>query len=206
MTTNLDEQSETVPPEAPQPQGGANVPARGGFLANRGHLVESMLLPVAWVLVIIGFGLHSPSTFLTWSNFANIFGSNAVLFVLVMALLVPLTNGDLDMSVAEIAGFVSMLIAWLNVNHHFAIIPAILIGVAFGTAYGAINGLIVTRFNVNPFIITLATGTVLLGCSQWITNEQTIAGTSAKLPWKPPMGVRVPAASQISLGIRVALS
>ncbi len=181
MTTNLDEQSETVPPEASQPQGGATVSSRGGFLAKRGHLLESALLPVAWVLVIIGFGLHSPSTFLTWANFANIFGTNAVLFVLVMALLVPLTNGDLDMSVAENAGFVSMLIAWLNVTHHWGIIPAIIAGILFGTVFGAINGAIVTRFTVNPFIITLATGTVLLGCSQWITNEQTIAGVSPKL-------------------------
>jgi ribose transport system permease protein len=181
MTTNLDEQSETVPPEGPKPQGGATVSARAGFFARRGHLFESMLLPIAWVLVIIGFGLHSPSTFLTWSNFANIFGSNAVEFVLVMALLVPLTNGDLDLSVASISGFVSVVIAWLNVDHHVAIVPAIVIGVIVGTLCGVINGSIVVRFDVNPFIITLATGTVLDGISNWIPNEQTIAGVSPKL-------------------------
>jgi ribose transport system permease protein len=181
MTTNLDEQPEAVPPEASPPQGGATVPASGGLWLRHGHHLESALLPIAWVLVIIGFGLHNPSTFLTWANFANIFGTNAVLFVLAMALLVPLTNGDLDLSVAEIAGVVSMVIAWLNVDHHVAIVPAILIGVALGTLLGAINGAIVTRFNVNPFIITLATGTVMLGVSQWITNEQTIAGVSPKL-------------------------
>jgi len=181
MTTNLDEQSETVPPEGGPPQIDAPGPPRRGVFAGRGRLFESTLLPVAWVLVIVGFGLHSPGTFLTWANFANIFGTNAVLFVLVMALLVPLTNGDLDMSVAEVSGFVSILIAWLNVNHQVAIIPAILIGVLAGALCGAINGAIVTHWNVNPFIITLATGTVLDGISQWIPNEQTIAGVSPKL-------------------------
>jgi ribose transport system permease protein len=152
-----------------------------GARLRSGRTAESVLLPIAWVLVIAGFGLHSPDTFLRWSNFSNIFGTNAVLFVLVMAPLVPLTNGDLDLSVAEISGFVSVLIAWLNVDHHLAIVPAMLIGVSVGSAWGALNGAIVVYFDVDPFIITLATGTVLDGLSQLIPNEETISGVSAKL-------------------------
>jgi ribose transport system permease protein len=178
MTTDVEEHAQPVPPENPpgRPKGG-NPFSR----IVRASAFETYLLPVAWILVIVGFGLHSPDTFLTWANFANIFGSNAILFVLVMALLVPLTNGDLDLSVAEISGFTSMLIAWLNVNHHLAIIPCILIGLVAGIACGAINGWIVVRFDVNPFIITLATGTVLDGIAQWIAKENTIVGVSPKL-------------------------
>jgi ribose transport system permease protein len=36
-------------------------------------------------------------------------------------------------------------------------------------------------FDVNPFIITLATGTVFGGIQEWISNEQTIVGVSTKL-------------------------
>ncbi len=122
-----------------------------------------------------------PDTFLQWSNFTSIFGTNSVQFVLVMALLLPLTNGDLDMSVAENAGLVAILVAWLNVNHHWGIVPAIILGIVVGTSCGAINGLIVTRFDVNPSSSRLATGTVMDGISQWLPNQLTISGISTKL-------------------------
>ena len=41
-----------------------------------------------------------PDTFLTTANFSTIFGSQAILVVLTLALLVPLTAGDYDLSVA----------------------------------------------------------------------------------------------------------
>lgn len=178
MTANVDEPARTAPPAGPE-----DGPRRANPVSRmlHAHVLETILLPLAWVAVIVGFGLHSPSTFLTFDNFANIFGTNATLFVMVMALLVPLTNGDLDLSVAANTGLTSMIIAWLNVNHHVAIVPAILIGLAVAVVCGAVNGAIVVRFDVNPFIITLATGTVFDGIAQWISNEQTVVGVSPQL-------------------------
>lgn len=178
MTTNVGE-----PPRTAPPGGSVDGPGRANPLSRVLHarVLETILLPLAWVAVIVGFGIHSPNTFLTFDNFANIFGTNATLFVMVMALLVPLTNGDLDLSVAANTGLTSMVIAWLNVNHHVAIVPAILIGLAVAVVCGTVNGAIVVRYDVNPFIITLATGTVFDGISQWISGEQTIVGVSPKL-------------------------
>jgi ribose transport system permease protein len=139
------------------------------------------MLPLAFVALVIGFGIHSPDQFLTLRNFSNIFGSQAVLFVLTMALLVPLTHGDLDLSVGSLSGLVSMLIAVLNVNDSLGIGWCILIGLAAGVLAGGINGLICVRFDVNPFIITLATGTVFAGLQEWLSNEQTIVGVSNTL-------------------------
>ncbi len=139
------------------------------------------MLPLAFVALVIGFGIHSPDQFLTLRNFSNIFGAQAVLFVLTMALLVPLTNGDLDLSVGALSGLVSMLVAVLNVNHGVAIGWCILIGLAVGLLAGLINGAICVRFDVNPFIITLATGTVFSGIQEWLSKEQTIVGVSGAL-------------------------
>ncbi len=178
MTTGAQETSTAAPPG---PEGEGPKAGPRSWLSGRGRLLESTTLPIAWVLVIIGFGLHSPHQFLTVANFSNIFGSQAVLFVLTMALLVPLTNGDLDLSVGSLSGLVSMIIAVLNVQHGMAIVPCCLIGLAAGTLAGLINGLIVVRFDVNPFIITLATGTVFAGISEWLSKEQTVTGVSQEL-------------------------
>lgn len=170
--------------QASPPAGGSSGPRKRGGVVSRvmgARAFETFLLPLAWVGVILGFGIHAPGTFLTFSNFSNIFGTNAVLFVMVMALLVPLTNGELDLSVAEITGLTSMMIAWLNVNQHVAVVPAILIALGVAAACGVLNGFIVVHWDVNPFIITLATGTVFDGIAQWISNEQTVVGVSTKL-------------------------
>lgn len=139
------------------------------------------MLPIAFAVVIIGFGIARPGTFFQWSNFTSIFGVNATQLVLVMALLIPLTNGDLDLSVAELSGLTSILVGWLNVNHGWAIVPAILAALAIGTLAGGLTGWIIVRFDVNPLIITLAMGSVYDGIAFWLPNQQTIAGISPGL-------------------------
>jgi ribose transport system permease protein len=139
------------------------------------------MLPIAFALVIIGFGIARPGTFFQWSNFTSIFGLNSVQLVLVMALLIPLTNGDLDLSVAELSGLTAVLVGWLNVNQGWAIVPAILVGLAIGVVGGTITGWIIVKFDVNPFITTLAMGSVYDGIAFWLPNQQTVPGISPKL-------------------------
>src|SRR5262249_49395271 len=143
--------------------------------------LEASLLPIAFVLLIAAFGHARPDTFFQWSNFTTIFGLNAVQLTLAMSLLLPLTNGDLDLSVAEISGLTSVLVGWLNVNHHWALGPSILAGLGCGIACGVLNGAIIVHFDVNPFIITLATGSIFSGIAFWLPNQLTVAGISTKL-------------------------
>ena len=52
-------------------------------------------------MVIAIFGVLRPDTFLTWPNFATILGSQAVLVVATLGLIIPLTAGDYDLSSGE---------------------------------------------------------------------------------------------------------
>jgi ribose transport system permease protein len=168
---------ETPPDTAPAP---ATTPP-ASFLARHGRLLEGAMLPLAFALLVVGFGIDAPHTFLTVGNFSNIFGSQAVLFVLTMALLVPLTNGDIDLSVGAISALVTMVIAVLNVQDGIPIVWCCLIGLGAGTTMGWLNAIIVIRFDVNPFIITLGTGYVFTGIGEWLSQEQTIVGVSSHL-------------------------
>ena len=67
---------------------------------SRLDLIQRVALPVAWVLLILGFGIANPDVFLTAATFQTMFGSQAVLLVLTLALIIPLTAGDYDLSVA----------------------------------------------------------------------------------------------------------
>jgi ribose transport system permease protein len=161
-------------------RGRADAPPRGRRVLVVRY-AERSLLPFAWLLLIIGFGAAEPSKFLSVANFSNIFGSQAVLFVLTMALLVPLTNGDIDLSIGALSGLVSMVVATLNVQHGMPIVWCSLIGLVVGIAAGALNGVIVVKVNADPFIVTLGTGTVFTGLVYWLSGDQTITGTDANL-------------------------
>jgi ribose transport system permease protein len=143
--------------------------------------IQRYALVGAWALVIVIFAVFGPGVFFTWGNFTNIFGSQAVAVLLTLGLLIPLTAGDYDLSVAFTLTLSSMIVALLNVNEHWAIVPAILVALACGVAVGTINGGLVVIFGIDPFIVTLGTGTFIEGVVFWISNSNTISGISPTL-------------------------
>ena len=102
-------------------------------------IVERYALLAVWGVVIIVFGILRPDTFLTTANFSTIFGSQAVLVVLTLALLPPLTAGDYDLSVAATMGLAGMTLAIVNVNHGWSIGMSIAAALAIGLLVGIIN-------------------------------------------------------------------
>ncbi|MDB5622044.1 MAG: transporter permease, partial [Devosia sp.] len=130
-------------------------------------------LVIAWLVVIVVFSLLRPTTFFSWANFSTIFGSQAVLVVMTLGLIVPLTAGDYDLSIAGNLTLSAMVIAVLNVYFDWPIVAAILAAVATGLVIGAVNAFIVLYFRINSLIVTLGMGTFLHGITLWISNSNT---------------------------------
>jgi ribose transport system permease protein len=145
------------------------------------ELGRRFALPLAWVGVIGLFGALEPDTFLTAANFQTIFGSQAVLVVVTLGLLLPLTAGDYDLSVASILSLSAMVVALLNAQEGWPIAPAILAGLLAGSLAGFVNGAIVVLLRVDPFITTLGTGSFMAGLVLWISDSNTIGGISDRL-------------------------
>jgi len=146
-----------------------------------GNYGDRFALVGAWVVVIAIFGILSPGAFLTARNFSTIFGSQAVLVVLTLALLIPLIAGDYDLSVVGVLTLAGMMLAVMNVQMHVPIGWAILAAIAMGLTVGIINGAFVVLFNIDPFIVTLGMQTVLIGIVLWISKSATISGVSPSL-------------------------
>jgi len=144
-------------------------------------LLERYALLLVWGVVIVVFGILRPDTFMTTSNFSTIFGSQAILVVLTLALLPPLTAGDYDLSVAATLTLSSMTLAILNVNHGWSIAAAIAAALAVGLVIGIINGALVVLLGIDSLIVTLGTSTFIAGVVLWVSNSQTISGVSQSL-------------------------
>lgn len=138
-------------------------------------------LVVAWLVVIVIFGILRPTSFLSWANFSTIFGSQAVLVVLTLGLIVPLTAGDYDLSIAGNLTLSAMTIAVLNVYLHVPITLAVLAALGIGLVIGAVNAVIVLYFRINSLIVTLGMGTFIHGITLWICNSNTISGVDMGL-------------------------
>jgi len=142
---------------------------------------ERWALLVAWGVVVLFFSLDKPKIYPTSGNFQTIFGSQAVLLVLALGLIIVLTTGDFDLSIASNMSLSSMIIAVLNTQHHWAILPAILLAVFISVMIGVINGGLVVLMGVDSFIVTLGMGTIALGVVQWISNGNNVTGTAQVL-------------------------
>jgi ribose transport system permease protein len=150
-------------------------------LLDVGDLAYRYAIVIAWVAVIVIFGGLRPDTFLTASNFQTIFGTQAVLLILTLGLLFPLAAGEFDLSIGGTIGFGAMLTVVLNVNHGVAIGWAIVAAVAFGLLVGLVNAFFVVRVGVHSFVVTLGTGTVLIGVTYAISDSQTVGGVAQGL-------------------------
>jgi len=107
---------------------------------NWARELERYALLIAWVLLILFFSQVAPDSFLTWSTFSSIiFGSQAVLLVLTLALIIPLTAGDFDLSVAAVLTFSAMLLAILNAKLGWPLWGAFLVCLGMGLAIGLIT-------------------------------------------------------------------
>jgi ribose transport system permease protein len=147
--------------------------------AGRQNLVDQLErfgLLIAWAAVIAVFGFLLPDTFLTWSNFSTILGSQAVLVVATLGLIIPLTAGDYDLSLASVLTLSTMLIAVLNVNYGVPIGLAVAAALAVGALTGIVNGFFVIYFRIHSLIVTLGVGTFLHGVTLWISDSMTISG------------------------------
>ncbi|MBV9749275.1 MAG: ABC transporter permease [Acetobacteraceae bacterium] len=163
-----------------------SVAVRGSEPAQHGQRalvdwIERLGLFIAWAATIAVFGALQPQTFLTWANFSTIFGSQAVLVVLTLGLIIPLTAGDYDLSIASVLTLSSMTVAVLNVNHGVPIGAAVVVALVVGIVTGLLNGFFVLYFRIHSLIVTLGVGTFLHGITLWISDSMTLSGIASGL-------------------------
>src|SRR3984885_1496528 len=140
------------------------------------RLVERVALLVVWLLLIVAYGAAMPQSFLTWGNFSILFASYAPAAVLALAIIVPLTAGDYDLSVGATLTLSSSVIGVLNVWHEMPIAFVLIIVLALGIVVGLVNALFIIFFRVPSLVVTLGTTSLMSGIVQWITNSSTIGG------------------------------
>ena len=130
--------------------------------------------------MLVLFSLWVPESFLTSSTWSTIAGSNAIIALLALGLLVSLAAGAYDLSFAQNAGFSAIVVGLLMTQGpQLGVVPAILVTLVIGTLVGAFNGCLVGFLGVDSFIATLGTVALLQGGAAFISSGEYVGPFSS---------------------------
>ncbi len=147
--------------------------------------------PIVVMLVIVAIIVGiTKENFFSWSNFGNLMSNTAVRFLIALGVSGCLITKGTDLSAGRQVGLAACLTGILiqkgNYSGRLTHLPemnmfvVLLIVMALGVVIGLINGLIVTKLHVPPFIATLGTQTIVYGICLVITDAQPIGGFQDK--------------------------
>jgi ribose transport system permease protein len=132
---------------------------------------------VALVAEFVLLALANPS-FFTGDNLANVLRQNSFPAVIAAGMTFTILTAGIDLSVGSVVGLAGVLVADVLV-HGWGVWAGVGTGLAVGAAVGVVNGLVVTKLRVPPFIVTLAMMLVVRGAAYKYTNARTISGLPA---------------------------
>src|ERR671918_1643962 len=157
----------------------ADEPAQTGGLIARIHDLlhaRSTLGPaIVLLLAVIGFSITA-DRFLEPTNLSLIVQQVMVIGTLGVAQTIIILTAGIDLSVGAIMVLSSIVMGKLSAESGVPGLLALLIGFGVGTGCGLINGLLVTRFRLPPFIVTLGTLQVFFALNLYYSDSATIRG------------------------------
>jgi fructose transport system permease protein len=128
------------------------------------------------VVAIIAFSIAN-QRFFSAPNLSLVLAQVTVIAVLALGQTLIILTAGIDLSVGAIAVFSSILMASFATKLGVPGVPALLLGLVCGTAMGALNGFLVTRFRLPPFIVTLGTLSIFFSLNAVVSKSETVRGS-----------------------------
>ncbi len=139
---------------------------------------------IALLILFVASSLASPY-FLQLRNVLNILRQVSYTGIIGLGMTFVIISGGIDLSVGSMTAFVGGIVI-LTLNQFGggvdAIWIAIILGVLMGMGCGAINGLVVTKGKVAPFIVTLGTMAIFRSLTLYIGNAGEFRSASRLFP------------------------
>lgn len=154
------------------------------FLRRRslGHLVGGYGLLALTALLFLVFSIVLPDTFPTIDNISSILSDQSIPAILALGAMIPIVTGAFDLSLGFGLGFAHVAVLQLIVNDGWPWAAAGVLVVLGGAAFGIVNGAMVEFGQIDSFIATLGTGSILFAFTGWITGGAQIVPGPSGLP------------------------
>ena len=170
-----------------------------------GRVLPVYGLPILTLLLIVFFSILLPDTFPTTLNVRSILSDKAIIAMLSLAATLPMMAGRIDLTVGFGIVMWHILAISLQVKYGVPWPLAIVIVVVCAGFVGLLNGVLVEIAQVDAFIATLGTGTILYALALWHTEGRQIIGHLAPgfidINTLAPLGIPIPALYVVVLAI-----
>ena len=133
-------------------------------------------LVILAVLLGVLFSILLPETFPTMINLRSIIGDKAIIAILSLAVMIPMVTGKIDLTVGYGIVLWHILAISLQTKYGFPWPLAVLTVLALGGFIGFLNGVLVEIAQIDAFIATLGTGTILYAIAMWHTQGHQVVG------------------------------
>ena len=153
----------------------ATTAASNSWLSKLAPMLKRNGLLIFFALLLVVFTIARPE-FLSQANIRNILLSASVVGVLALGQTVVMLTGGFDIGIAKtavVAGMVVALAAGMGP-------VALLLGILATVVIGFVNGVLISRAKVNPFIVTLGMYTILTSVALLVNNGGSIINLP---PW-----------------------
>jgi ribose transport system permease protein len=112
----------------------------------------------------------------------NLFRFIAEFGILAVGMTFVILTGGIDLSVGSVLAFSAMTFTYLLIREQWPATLAVAGGLGIGLGCGILSGLIISRFKLQPFVVTLAMMVFARGAARWISNSEKIQTDLRELP------------------------
>jgi D-xylose transport system permease protein len=160
-----------------------NVKLTSELLGQFRQNLQTYTIILALIAIWIFFAIMTQGNYLSPQNFSNLLRQMTVTSFLAIGMVLVIVTGNIDLSVGKAAGFVSVVVAYLQANVWYTLIPdqpalaaalSVILGLAVGTLWGLLQGYIIAYQRIPAFIVTLGGLFILRGAILVVTEGKTI--------------------------------
>jgi ribose transport system permease protein len=137
--------------------------------------IEGVPILLAVLAVGLVFTLAVPS-FAEGDSVKYYLNEEVPIFIITAGLAFVIIAGGIDLSVGAVLGLSAGTSLWASMQG-FPTVASVLVGVGTGLVFGLINGLVIVKFRLNDFIVTLGTLNIAAGLLVVLTDHVQLIGT-----------------------------
>lgn len=139
-------------------------------------------LVIALAAIVVVLSIVKP-TFMSVPNLINVVRQISINGILAVGVTYVLLTGGVDLSLGSLVALAGVVAACFAHPGQYPTIVPIMMGVLAGALCGTVNGLVVTKGRVAPFIVTLGMMTVARGLALRLTDGKPVSNMSKEFAW-----------------------
>lgn len=138
-------------------------------------ILNKTKIVIIFIVMCIILTILAPA-FLSGTNIVNVIRQISIICIISMGSMLVIITGGIDLSAGSVAAVSGVAAAVLAVEFELPAAAAILGGLLFGGVLGLINGVIVAKGKIPPFIVTLGLSEIARGVAYVLSDGKPISG------------------------------